>query len=255
MPRKRPQMNQLFNVEKRSNVKCGEYGFDNQRENIDPHLKTKSIQGKEYHAKEIVFEKNTGDGIKIDVTNPDYGWHDIIGKLTSVNFGATKPNFTTYRDGIKQFEFAVGEEEFLDFHIPHDYKEGTDLYIHVHWSHTGTLVTGGSVTFDLEMSYCKGHNQSSFPASKTVQITGTASTTQYQHIVSEEQASISGGSATQFDTDEVEVDGVILVRVSLSANNITVSGGAVPDPFIHFVDIHYQSTNIPTKNKSPNFYT
>ncbi len=27
------------------------------------------------------------------------------------------------------------------------------------------------------------------------------------------------------------------------------------DLFVHFVDLHYQSSGIGTKNKSPNFYT
>ena len=38
-------------------------------------------------------------------------------------------------------------------------------------------------------------------------------------------------------------------------NNIT-SGGAVPDIFVHYVDIHYQTSGlIGTKAKAPDFYS
>jgi len=47
---------------------------------------------------------------------------------------------------------------------------------------------------------------------------------------------------------------MIFGRVYLSANNMTVSGGAVPDPFLHQVDIHYQSTAIGTKKRFPSFW-
>ena len=83
---------------------------------------------------------------------------------------------------------------------------------------------------------------------------GTASTTQYQHILSETQYSASAPAGLQLDTDDLEVDGVILVRLEMTTNNIT-SSGAVPDPFIHYVDVHYQSTGIATKAKAPDFYT
>ena len=74
-------------------------------------------------------------------------------------------------------------------------------------------------------------------------------------MIAEIQLSAASPTASQIDTDDLEVDGLILCRTYLSANNITVSGGGVPDPFLHFVDIHYQSTGIPTKNKAPNFYS
>jgi len=45
------------------------------------------------------------------------------------------------------------------------------------------------------------------------------------------------------------------MRLYLSANNITVASGSVPAPFLLEADIHYQSTNIGTKQKAPNFYT
>lgn len=204
---------------------------------------------------DIVLPKTSGKGIKIDTAAPTFGWRDLLGTSFARNTGASKPTLTTYRDTLVEFQFAAGDEAFFSYHIPHDYVPGTDVHLHVHWSHTGTLVTGGTVTFEYEISYSKGHNQAAFPASVGTTFNGTASTTQYQHIITEVQISASTPDANQIDTDNLEPDGVILARLDLNANNITVSGGGVPDPFIHFVDIHYQSTNMATKQKAPDFYT
>ena len=197
-----------------------------------------------------VINKTSGVGIKVDLAAPTFGWRDLKGKITNSK-GATKPSEITYREGITQFQFGAGDDAGLEYHIPHDYVPGTDIHLHVHWSHISGAVTGGNVIFTYEITYCKGHNQAAFPATVTGTITGTASSTQYKHIISEGQISISTGSGTQIDTDDLEPDGLILCRIEMTTNNMT---GATPDPFIHEVDVHYQSTNLATKQKAPNFY-
>lgn len=205
-------------------------------------------------ANQGILNKASGNGIKIDINTPTFGWRDLLGDVFARNVGASKPSFTTYRDTLLDFQFAAGKEEYFKFHIPHDYVLGTDIHLHIHWSHTGTLVTGGTITFGYEISYAKGHNVAAFPASVGTTFNGTASITQYQHIITETQISATEPDANQIDSDNLLPDGVIIARLEVNANNITVSGGGVPDPFIHFVDIHYQSTGIATKNKVPDFY-
>ena len=202
----------------------------------------------------LVMPKASSDGIKIDPISPAFGWRDILGPIRTRGVGATDPNDATYQSGVKQYQFAVNDEAWIEYHIPHDYAAGTDIHLHYHWSHNSAIVTGGSVTFGYKITYSKGHNQAAFPSPVTGTFVANASTTQYQHIVSETQISADSPSGSQIDTDNIEPDGLVLCRIYLSANNIT-SSGAVPDPFIHEVDIHYQSTGIPTKNKVPGFYT
>lgn len=193
-----------------------------------------------------------GLGFKVDPAAAAYPWHDMLGTIRTRGVGATDPADAVYRNGVKQYQFAVNDECWIEFHIPHDYAPGTDLHVHAHWSHDSGAVTGGTITWTFESTYAKGHNQAAFPATKTVTLSPTASTTQYQHMISEIQMSTSGGSGTEIDTDDVEPDGVILMHITLTANAMT---GATPDPFLHFVDIHYQSTNVGTKNKINDFYT
>lgn len=55
------------------------------------------------------------------------------------------------------------------------------------------------------------------------------------------------------DSNKLEIDGLILARTwrdsARTADTLNVA------PFLHFVDIHYQSTNMPTKDKNYPFYT
>lgn len=194
-------------------------------------------------------------GIKTDSEGtPSYPWHDLPGHL-QVYGDAGDAVRMPYQGGIKALQFSLSDSAFVDFHIPHDYVMGSDIFVHAHWSHAGTLVTGGSITLGFEFIYAKGHNQAAFSAPKTESVIQNASTAQYRHMIAETQLSTAGGSATQVDTADLEVDGLIQCRVYLDSNDITVSGGGVPEPYIHAVDIHYQSMSIGTKQRTPDFWT
>lgn len=197
------------------------------------------------------FPKTKGVGIKVDTDNPDFGWHDLIGYITS---GQGTNTFQTYRGSIKQARFQEGQDAYVGFHLPHDYLPGSNLFIHVHWSHTSAMVTGGSVTWAFETMYSKGHNQAQFLEPVIVAMVSEASMLPYQHLIPETSLSVVGGAATQLDTSLIETDGIIQCRLYLDSNDITTSDLSQVDPFVHFVDVHYQSTGLPTKNKAPNFW-
>ena len=204
---------------------------------------------------DLMVPKDSGKGIKVDsLGTPTFGWHDIIGQVFVPNRTAPEaPAYATYRGVLQQYQFSVNDEAQLQFHMPHDYVMGTTIYIHAHWSHTSAIVTGGSVTWGFDLSYAKGHGTGAFSSPITIAAIQNASTTQYQHLVCEASASVTGGSVSLLDTSLLEPDGLLFGRIRLIANNIT-SSGAVPDPFLHSVDIHYQSSGVPTKNRAPNFW-
>lgn len=195
----------------------------------------------------LVVAKASGQGIFVDVNTPTYGWHDLMGSTTVEETGApNRPTFTTYRGGINQYRFATANQMWTEFRVPHDYVPNTVLYIHAHWSHIGTDVTSGSVTWSFEMTYAKGFDQEVFAAPITATAAQAASTVQYRHMIAETAA--SGGGL--LPTASIEPDGLILVRTSLTVNTISPSY----EPFLHFVGLHYQSTGVPTKQRAPDFY-
>lgn len=196
-----------------------------------------------------VFPKEKGVGLKLDSDAPDWGWRDLTSTIRLGNT-AQDPDYVAYQGSLRQPQFSIGDEIYTEFHLPHDYAEGTDIYIHAHWSHNSASVTSGGVVGVFEASYAKGHNQGFFGTPVIVPITEDASPVRYQHLVTEGPLSASAGAGGLLVTEDLEPDGVILARLELTGN--TMDGGA--KPFLHFVDIHYQSTGLATKNRAPSFY-
>lgn len=199
-----------------------------------------------------VFPKTSGIGIKVDVDAPTFPWFDMEGFISSAD-GSSSQNI--YIGGIKQAQFAEGDDGYVSFHLPHDYVPGSELYIHTHWSHNTEVVTGGTVTWAFETIYSKGHNTDAFKTPVIISVVDTVNIIQYQHQIAETVATSAGGSAVSLATEDIEVDGIIICRVYLDSNDIETSDSSIVNPFVHFVDVHYQSTGIGTKNKAPDFYS
>jgi hypothetical protein len=191
---------------------------------------------------DLIVPKTSGKGIRIDQDIPTFGWQDLLGRISVRGIGGNDPTFAVYRTNIRQFQYTVNDESWVEFHIPHDYVAGTDCHLHAHWSVATTVVE--TVTWGFDVSYAKGHGQAAFPATVNVTASQATNGTAFTHFITEVQ--ISGALLVQ--VGGIEPDGLMLVRVYLSANT-----GAV-EPFLHYADLHYQTTNVGTKQKAPNFY-
>ena len=205
----------------------------------------------------IEIGKASGVGIKVDTVTPTFGWRDATAAFHTRATGGQVPSFTPYNGTtVYQYQFAVAtlQEIFIEFHIPHDYVPGTEVFIHTHWSQTtvdagGIAGVPGQVKWNYDALYSKGHQQQSFPATvTTVSALQTASSTVRQHMIAEVQ--LTSGGAIGGNT--LEVDGVILVRMWRDPADLQDTLNIAPFP--HFCDMHYQSTNMATKEKAPNFY-
>lgn len=184
-----------------------------------------------------------------------YGWKDLLGDVTPKTSGGGSPQLATFRDGVRWFNYAAGDDGDMVFHIPHDYVPGTDLYLHPHWAHNGTNISG-SIDIRLHLTYSKGHQQAAFHDDVEPHIVVSSlnltNTPQYWHRIDEIKISQSGGSATLLNTDNIEVDGLILVHYDFDVIP-TITGGS-GKPFLFAFDLHYQASTPVTKNKAPPFY-
>lgn len=183
------------------------------------------------------------------------GWRDILGLINPKTVGANVPVLTVYAGGnVREMAFVANDLIDFVYHIPHDYLPGSDVFVHVHWSHNGTSISG-DVVFNVYSQYAKGHNQANFSAEKNVTLTyattDIATTPQYRHRIDEVQLSSNGGSASLLDSSTLEPDGLVLVQLKLTTLPTIGGGGSL---FVHTVDLHYQSTNVATLNRAPNFY-
>jgi len=205
----------------------------------------------------LILPKGAGFGIKVDPDDDVFTWRDLEGPISIGPTAAGRPTLTNYDTNVEDWAFGAGDHYGpLKYHIPHDWAPSSDLFVHIHWSHNGTDISGALVT-DYFYTYAKGHGQSAFHTEKNItQTVGSltiANTPTKQHRIDEIQLSASNPSASQIDTDDIEPDGLIIMHFDVPTIP-TITGGAAK-PFIHYIDIHYQSTNVGTKQKAPDFWT
>jgi len=202
---------------------------------------------------ELVISKHRTSGIKVGNDNGDFSWRDIIGRVQSDPLGSNAPTKAVFRTGVNGFAYGTGDQLDCVYHIPHDYVPGSDLFIHLHWMHNGTAISG---TFDFDCVATYADRDGLFGTPVSLAITEAVNITthpRYFHRVLEVQLSTSGGSASQLDSDSIEVDGVIQLTFTADDSALTITGGTTT-PFVSTADVHYQSRNIGTKNKDPDFY-
>ena len=179
----------------------------------------------------------------------EYGhWKDNLAAFSSGKIsGSNVPSWTQLRDGLYGYEFsaALMKEVWLNFHINHDYAEGTHIYPHVHFVPTSNEVEG-VVRFGVEYSVAKGHAQEDFPATTTVYIEYTVpANSQYLHVVAEvDDNSVIPGWG-------IEPDCVIMTRYFRDAAhaNDTYAGTVIGV----FGDLHYRADRTGTLKKRPDF--
>jgi hypothetical protein len=198
----------------------------------------------------FVMPNESGFGIQIDQDSPAFGWRDILGPITVRGAGGNDPVWALFRTNIYAYQLqGVNDEIWITYHMPHDYVPGSELYIHTHWG-LDTADSTNSITWGFDATFVNRDDitPDAFPATTNKTITHDCSAInvpQYGHVVSEVQLTDGSG---QLGGNAIEIDGLILTRVYLSADAGNI------DPFLFTADLHYQSTNLATKNKAPNFY-
>lgn len=172
------------------------------------------------------------------------GWNDLIQPFSSARGrGTTEPRWRDIGNGQYLFEFTVGEELFVQFHVPHSYCYGTNAYPHIHFMVDQAMTVGQQVTWRFAYTIAKGHQQgqSLTGAETIIDLTYTADGTE----VAGEHLIVECSDIQAFDL--IEPDTLILARVELLSENVT---GLI---FGIMSDLHYQSKNDNTPNKFPPF--
>jgi len=109
-------------------------------------------------------------------------WNDINFSASNLRVGNSPPSWTNIVGGLYGYTFSAsileelhGCEELL-----HNYKEGSDISAHIHWS---PMTTGlGNVVWGLEYSWVNKDDISS--STSTIYTTVSTSGTTGQHLVS-----------------------------------------------------------------------
>jgi hypothetical protein len=174
------------------------------------------------------------------------GWRDITSSVVVRGTGASDPTWAQIgaTGPFRGYKFAVGDECWMAFHIPHDIVPNTDIYFHTHWIPDGTDTN--SVKWQFTFAYARGFDQDAFDMDAGTVVTSEQAGpgVAYQHMVTESTAT------TVANLDEP--DGMIYCHIERVTNGGTDN---TDDIFLLTADIHYESTSHATLGKAPNFYT
>jgi len=185
---------------------------------------------------------------KVGMLGQDGCWNDLTGSLQSAKAsGSNQPGWAAFKGGIYTHEFSATtmNEVWIALHIKHDYKQGTELYPHVHWAPNGTDT--GVCRWGIEYSIAKGYSQEVFSTPLTIYVEQEGSGTDGMHQI------IETTEGNGIESGSIEVDSLILLRVFRDAAhaNDTFTGTA----WGLMVDMHYQMERVGTINRNgPDFY-
>lgn len=203
----------------------------------------------------LSLPKDKEKGLLID---GQYTWIDIIGDVTPKTGGARAAVLTQYIGAVNSWAHSATSYGDLLYHIPHEYAEGTDMFIHVHWGHNGTNIAGSFIV-NFYATYAKRTYPATpfvtpVPLTLTLTSLDMTNSPRYGHRVDEILLSTPNGSANLLNTNLLEVDGLIAIHYVINTIPSITGSDFSNLPYIHTIDLHVQSKNIGTINKDPDYY-
>jgi hypothetical protein len=186
----------------------------------------------------------TGDTQVIGNLEFSNGWKDNIQWFSAAKGnGTSEPVWRDMGNGLFSYEFGVGDELFVVFHVNHDYAVGTNGYPHIHFLVDSIQSAGATVTWRFRYTIAKGHSQGEslvgVPTDIDMTYTYTGNEVAGEHIV------LECSDAQAFDL--IEPDTLIMARCELIEESV--------DGRIYGLcaDLHYQADRNVTISKVPDF--
>jgi hypothetical protein len=177
------------------------------------------------------------------------GWFDNVSQLF-LRDTENSADPATFVGNIALRRFIPGEmrEAFAEFHIPHTWKPGTDMFPHVHFTLLSSAA--GTVRWGFEYIFAQTHRSAGvirYPeTSQTIYIEQVVPAgSERIHFVAESEVGIPG--------EGLEVDGMMLVR--LFRDGAHPNDTFAQDVFGITVDLHTEIDRYSTPFRFPPFYT
>lgn len=166
-------------------------------------------------------------------------WNDAnVGGMTLTVPVANQPDEVNFLDeaggdtGITTWGYAVGEKSSGAIEIPHDYKEGSDIYFHIHWQ--GIAAPSGTdyVKWQLIYTVAAANGEETLDAATTITVE-TAFDTQYEFKLSSSDPAITG---TNFQMGD---------QFLFALERVAAIGDAyLGDALIATVGLHYECDTV-----------
>ena len=152
--------------------------------------------------------------------------------------GSSDPNLSTWSPGAGQlflvYAFNLNDQAFATCQLPHTYKEGTDLLIHLHWTPRDRGVTESGNAVGWKIDYSIANVGGDFPAASTVDLSDTVTGTDDRSEVAG-SVSIPGAG--------IGISAQIMLRIyrtDTGSDDTWVGTGGANSPALLEVDIHHE---------------
>lgn len=155
--------------------------------------------------------------------------------------GAGVPARNTLVGGILKDQFAVNDAlQFQSAELLHDWKEGTDVEVHVHWD-TGGLnnATVRGVKWQIEYSVCNPIESGVLPYTRTATVTQSA---EFVIAANEADRTEHVGTIYTIPGSTLKI-GAQLIMVLKRIASVT-NPAPVADPFLISFGVHFQSDTL-----------
>jgi len=164
-------------------------------------------------------------------------WNDIILPIFVTKLGSTAPTWAAFHGNLKQFTFAIDDFVQGSFEIPHDYKEGTDLDVHVH------IATNGA----------EASKEARYSFEYWLADMGEASASTATLTCDDYPLTNANGHHEYIDIGDISGSGVkIGAIVAFLFKRVGLADGDSPsaDPFVLSVGVHYQIDTIGSRQET-----
>ena len=129
-----------------------------------------------------------GDSVKVNMRHlAGMQWDDIRVNPGSFNRpGSSDPTIVAYQpagSGTTSYLYQFAKNNIASFtiQIPHGYKEGEDIFVHVHWTPGANGVTENGNMVGWKVDYSWANFGSTFPAMTTADLSDVCDGTNHKH--------------------------------------------------------------------------
>jgi len=159
--------------------------------------------------------------------------------------GTSDPSLENWQPGgsgpvFKIRKFKSGDEVFFTCQIPHGYKEGTNIGVHLHWTPAdrGNEESGNTVAWKLDYSWA--NRKAVFPSGSTADMTDTCTGTDDYHEVTA-SIPITGTGKT--------ISGMLTCRLYRDAGDTWAGITGAQSPGILEDDIHFEADTMGSRQE------
>lgn len=170
-------------------------------------------------------------------------WDDFPpNPIVAAKLGSSAPTLATFVTDIEQYTFdATNDYVIGSTEIPHNWKEGTVIYPHIHWATNGLDATARGVKWQLKWTVGDALEVFSAQVTSTVDATIPASTTDRTHYISE--------FTTTLDGTNLKIGAVICWRLDRIAT-AHANGAPTSDPFALSIGFHGEMDTVGSRGRT-----